>query len=57
MAMIESIFHVNVNVTNFERSIEFYKLFGFKMILDLGVVGSAKLSEGMRLPTAVLARC
>ncbi len=48
--MIESIFHVNVNVTNFERSIEFYKLFGFKMILDLGVVGSAKLSEGMRLP-------
>src|ERR1700723_3088407 len=47
--MIESIFHINVNVTNFERSIEFYKLFGFKVILDLGVVGSQKLSEGMRL--------
>jgi catechol 2,3-dioxygenase-like lactoylglutathione lyase family enzyme len=48
--MIESIFHINVNVTNFERSIEFYKLFGFKVILDLGVVSSQKLSEGMRLP-------
>src|SRR5271167_3763130 len=48
--MIESIFHINVNVTNFERSVEFYKLFGFKVILDLGEVGSAKLSEGMRLP-------
>src|SRR5690242_21725127 len=48
--MIESIFHVNVNVTNFERSIEFYKLLGFKVILDLGEVGSKKLSEGLRMP-------
>lgn len=50
MTMIESIFHINVNVTNFERSIEFYKLLGFKVILDLGEVGSEKLSEGLRMP-------
>jgi glyoxylase I family protein len=48
--MIESIFHVNVNVTNFERSIEFYKLLGFHVINDLGEVGSEKLSEGLRVP-------
>jgi glyoxylase I family protein len=48
--MIESIFHVNVNVTNFERSIAFYKLLGFHIINDLGEVGSDKLSEGLRMP-------
>ena len=24
-AMIKSIFHININVTNFDRSLEFYK--------------------------------
>jgi len=48
--MIESIFHVNVNVTNFERSIAFYKQLGFHVINDLGEVGSDKLSEGLRMP-------
>ena len=48
--MIESIFHMNVNVTNFERSIEFYKLLGFHVIRDLGEVGNEKLNEGLRMP-------
>ena len=48
--MIESIFHINVNVTDFERSLEFYKLFGFKVVNDLGEVGSKSLSEGLRMP-------
>jgi glyoxylase I family protein len=48
-AMIESIFHINVNVTNFERSLEFYKLLGFKIINDLKEVGHAKLDEGLRM--------
>jgi glyoxylase I family protein len=47
--MIESIFHINVNVTNFERSLEFYKLLGFKIINDLKEVGHAKLDEGLRM--------
>jgi glyoxylase I family protein len=50
MGMIESIFHINVNVIKFERSIEFYKLLGFHVIRDLGEVGNEKLSEGLRMP-------
>ncbi len=34
--MIESIFHININCTNFERSLEFYEKLGFKIIRDLG---------------------
>lgn len=32
--MIEGIFHCNVNCTNLERSLEFYKMLGFKVVLD-----------------------
>ncbi|HKV56582.1 MAG TPA: VOC family protein [Candidatus Binataceae bacterium] len=48
--MLESIFHINVNCTNFERSLEFYKLLGFKVIRDLNEVGSPALSRGLRIP-------
>ena len=48
--MIESIFHINVNCTNFERSLEFYKTLGFKVIRDLNEVGSEQLSRGLRIP-------
>ncbi len=48
--MIESIFHVNVNCTNFERSLEFYKMLGFKVIRDLNEVGNETLSRGLRIP-------
>lgn len=34
--MIKSIFHVNVNVTDFDRSLAFYKMLGFKVVLDIG---------------------
>jgi glyoxylase I family protein len=34
--VIKSVFHVNINVTDFERSLAFYKLLGFKVVLDLG---------------------
>ena len=34
--MVKSVFHVNVNVTDFDRSLAFYKLLGFKLVLDLG---------------------
>ena len=32
--MIERIFHFNINCTNLERSLAFYELLGFKIILD-----------------------
>jgi len=48
--MIESIFHININCTNFDRSLEFYKLLGFKVIRDLNEVSSATLSRGLRIP-------
>ena len=38
--MIESIFHVNVNCTDFARSLEFYAKLGFKVVRDLEVVGN-----------------
>ena len=34
--MIKSVFHVNINVTDFDRSLSFYEMLGFKVILDLG---------------------
>ena len=48
--MIESIFHININCTNFDRSLEFYRLLGFKVIRDLNEVSSATLSRGLRIP-------
>ncbi len=48
--MIESIFHVNVNCTNFARSMEFYAKLGFKVVRDLEVVGNPELSAGLRIP-------
>jgi glyoxylase I family protein len=48
-AMIESIFHININCTNFERSFSFYKKLGFNVIRDLGEVGNEKLDRGLRM--------
>jgi len=48
--VIESIFHININCTNFDRSLEFYKLLGFKVIRDLKEGGNAALSRGLRIP-------
>lgn len=51
--MIQGIFHVNVNVTNFERSLEFYKMLGFKVALDLKEGGNEQLSTGLRIPGGI----
>lgn len=48
--MLKGIYHVNVNVTNFERSLEFYKLIGFHVARDLGEVGNKYLERGLRMP-------
>ncbi len=54
--MIESIFHVNINCTNFERSLEFYKTLGFKVIRDLGEVAMKKIDVGLRMPPEAVGR-
>ena len=50
--MIEGVFHVNVNVTDFERSLEFYKRLGFRVALDLGETSGEELAGPLRLPNA-----
>jgi glyoxylase I family protein len=48
--MVKGIFHININVTNFERSLEFYKLLGFKVVKDLGEGGNKYFERGLRMP-------
>ena len=48
--MLESIFHINVNCTNFDRSLQFYETLGFRIVRDLNEVGGEKLSAGLRIP-------
>jgi glyoxylase I family protein len=50
--MIESIFHININCVNFERSLEFYKMIGFKVVRDLGEGGNEKMGRGLRMDGA-----
>lgn len=54
--VIESIFHVNINCTNFERSLEFYKTLGFKVIRDLGEGAMKKINVGLRMPPETVGR-
>ncbi len=48
--MIQGIFHININVTNFERSLEFYQMLGFRVVADLGEGGGKSLNTGLRIP-------
>lgn len=54
--MIETIFHVNINCTNFERSLEFYKTLGFKVIRDLGEGAMKRINVGLRMPPEAVGR-
>lgn len=56
--MIKSLFHVNVNCSNFERSLAFYKMLGFNVSVDIPAVADAKSSgsdtgRGLGLPDSV----
>jgi len=48
--MVKGIYHINVNVTDFERSLAFYQLLGFKIVRDLGEVGNKYLERGLKIP-------
>lgn len=45
--MVKGIFHVNVNVTDFERSLKFYERLGFRIVRDLGEGGTEHLERGL----------
>lgn len=47
--MIQGIFHVNINVSDFDRSLAFYKMLGFRVLRDLGTGGSKQLDMGLNL--------
>ena len=48
--MVKGIYHINVNVTDFERSLAFYQLLDFKIVRDLGEVGNTYLERGLKIP-------
>jgi glyoxylase I family protein len=53
--MIERIFHLNINCTNLERSLAFYQLLGFKIIIDFrDGMSSKEMAEAFGMQTAAL---
>jgi glyoxylase I family protein len=54
--MVQRLFHVNVNVTDFERSLEFYRRLGFRVALDLGETSGEELGVPLGLPANARAR-
>ena len=51
--MIKSIFHINVNVTNFDRSLAFYQMVGFKVVLNIGEGSNPANDKGLGIPNSV----
>jgi glyoxylase I family protein len=45
-AGVDRFFHVNVNCTNFERSLAFYRLIGFEVVLDFATAPGSHRSFG-----------
>jgi glyoxylase I family protein len=53
--MIERIFHFNINCTNIERTLAFYQLLGFKVILDFREgMTSKEMADAFGMQTANL---
>jgi len=50
--VIKSVFHININVTDFERSLAFYKMLGFKVVLDLGEGPNRANDTGLGIPSS-----
>ena len=43
---VDQIFHINVNCSDFDRSLAFYRLVGFEIILDFAATPGSHLSFG-----------
>lgn len=51
--VFDRIFHFNINCTNLERTLPFYKMLGFKVVLDFGDgMESEEMAEAFGLPQA-----
>ncbi|MFN0092705.1 MAG: VOC family protein [Acidimicrobiales bacterium] len=44
---VKRAFHINVNCTDFERSLEFYRWLGFEIVNDLGEGGNRGIQQGL----------
>jgi glyoxylase I family protein len=53
---LKSVYHININCTNLERSLEFYKMLGFREVVDFGEGGSPEMGKGLRMPPDSRAR-
>ena len=51
--MIKSIFHININVKDFDRSLAFYKMLGFKVVLNIGEGANPANDKGLGIPDSV----
>lgn len=58
---IQSVFHINVNCTDFDRSVAFYEVLGFEIVADFAAMGDPDfgtigLAPVLRLPPDLDAR-
>ena len=53
---IKSVFHVNVNCTDLDRSRAFYELVGFKTVVELGVGGTKEMLRALGMPEGCTAK-
>jgi glyoxylase I family protein len=55
---LSGIYHININCTNFERSLAFYKRLGFTEVVDFGNGGDLVLANasGLKLPSPARGR-
>jgi glyoxylase I family protein len=51
--VIKSIFHVNINCSNFAKSLDFYKMLGFEVEIDLTLNGDSGESRALGMPRAI----
>jgi catechol 2,3-dioxygenase-like lactoylglutathione lyase family enzyme len=51
--MIKSIFHININVKDFDRSLAFYKMVGFKVVLNIGEGANPANDKGLGIPNSI----
>jgi glyoxylase I family protein len=48
--MLKRFFHININCKNFERSLAFYNMLGFKVVRDVGEGGGKVFERGFHIP-------
>jgi glyoxylase I family protein len=51
--MIKSVFHININVTDFERSLAFYQMVGFKVVFNIGEGPNKANDVGLNIPNSI----